>query len=189
MQKESSLMYQFLRAQKESPRKGDWYSGVQKNLKEFEIYLSDESVKKMPEADFKRIVKSSSVNAAVKYLKGKQNGGDKGAGIIYNELELQDYLNPYSNFTLEQQRKIFSLRTKMNPLKTNFSRNKQMNPEFCIQVCKMEINNEHLTWCGHLNSESDLRYEQLLNGTLQEKRMALNQIESNEKRRREELKN
>jgi hypothetical protein len=69
---------------------------------------------------------------AVKYLQGKQNGGDKGAGIIYNELELQDYLNPYSNFTLEQQSKIFSLRTKMNPLKTNFSRNKQMNPEFCI---------------------------------------------------------
>ena len=80
-------------AQKESPRKGECYSGVQKSLNKFEIYLSDESVKKMPEADFKRVVTNSCVNAAVKYLNGKQNG-DKGAGIIYNVLELQDYLTP-----------------------------------------------------------------------------------------------
>ena len=62
---------------------------------------------------------------------------------------------------------------------------KQMKPEFCIQVGKREINNKHLTWCGHLNGESDLRYENLLNWTLQEKIKALNQIESNEKRRKE----
>ena len=64
-----------------------------------------------------------------------------------------------------------------------------MKPKLCIQVCKREINNEHLTWCGHLNSESGLRYEHLLNGTLQEKLKDLNQIESNEKRRKKEIKN
>ena len=86
---------------------------------------------------FQKSSKNSCVNAAVKYLNGKQNIGDKGAGW-------QEYLNSYSNF-FTLQRKIFSLRTKINRLKTNFSRNKQMKPEFCIQVCKREINNEHLT--------------------------------------------
>ena len=66
---------------------------------------------------------------------------------------------------------------------------KQIKPEFCIQVCKREIDNIHLTWFGHLNSESDLRYEHLLNETLQEKIKVLNQIESNEKIRKEEMNN
>ena len=70
------------------------------------------------------------------YFKGKQNGGDKGAGIICNELELQDYLNPYSNLTLEQKRKIFSLRTKMNPIKTFFSRNKKLSLSFAFMFVK-----------------------------------------------------
>ena len=77
----------------------------------------------------------------------------------------------------------------MNSLKTNFSRNKLMKPEFCIQIFKRETNNEQLAWCGHLNSESDLRYEHLLNGTLPEKVKVLEQIEFNEKIRKEELKN
>ena len=57
----------------------------------------------------------------------------------------------------------------MKPLKINFSRNKQMMPKFCIQICKKEINNKHLARCGQLNNEPYLRYEHLLNETLQEK--------------------
>ena len=64
----------------------------------------------------------------------------------------------------------------MNPLKLFSSRNKQMTSEFCIQICKRENNNKHLAWCGQLNNEPYLRYEHLLNGTLQEKLKALNQI-------------
>ena len=66
-------------------------------------------------------MKHSSAIAAVKYPKEKQDEGDKGAGIIYKELKLQDYLNPYSNLNLEKQRKIFSFRTKMNQLRIKFS--------------------------------------------------------------------
>ena len=36
-QEENSLLFRFLMAQKEEPRRGDWYSEVQQILKEFEI--------------------------------------------------------------------------------------------------------------------------------------------------------
>ena len=36
-QEETSLLFRFLMAQKEEPRRGDWYSEVQQILKEFEI--------------------------------------------------------------------------------------------------------------------------------------------------------
>ena len=44
-----------------------------------------------------------------------------------------------------------------------------MNPEFCIDIFKGKIKNEHLTWYGHNNCESDLRCDHLLNETLQKK--------------------
>ena len=64
-----------------------------------------------------------------------------------------------------------------------------MNPEFCIKTGKSEINNEHVTCCGHTNSEAVLWYEHLLNGSIQEKVKILELIESNEKKGKEEMEN
>ena len=122
-QEENSLMYQFLLAQKTHPRRNDWYSGVRTDLNEFEIFMTDEEIRKMPVNTFKQLVKEKSVFACINYLQMKQRKAEKGAKIVYQSLELQDYLNPYSNLSLEDQLKIFSLRTQMNPLKSNFSKN------------------------------------------------------------------
>ena len=63
--------------------------------------------------------------------------------IKYVTYKLQDYLCPYSNIELEEQRLIFSLiRNRMNPLKTIFSRTTMWN----IKLVKKQIYNEHLTW-------------------------------------------
>ena len=43
-QKDNSLMYQFLMAQKQEPKKGDWYSDVNKYLKKFKIDISEEAI-------------------------------------------------------------------------------------------------------------------------------------------------
>ena len=48
-QKEDSLLYRFLMAQKENFKKGDWYSDVINVLKEFEIGTSEENMQHMPE--------------------------------------------------------------------------------------------------------------------------------------------
>ena len=76
----------------------------------------------------------------------------------------------------------------MNPLKLNFSRNNKREAEFCIEKCRKELNNEHLVWCNFINEESDYRYNDILNGNLQEKVGTLKQIQKNEEIRKEERK-
>ena len=147
--------------------------------------MSDEEIQKMPVNLFKKLVKEKTVSASINYLKMKQRKGEKGAEIIYDTLELQDYLNPCSNLSLEDQQRIFSLRTRMNPLKSNFPKNEKMKQELCVKNCLKEIDNEHLTWCEVLNSKNDYKYSNLLNGNLEEKIQTFKQIVDNEKRRRE----
>ena len=148
--------------------------------------MTDEEIKNLPENPFKNLVKEKSFTASINYLKCKQSMSEKGGQIRYETLELQDYLSPYSNLKLEDQQKIFSLRTQMNPLKSNFSRNEKMKQEFCVKKCLKLLDNEHLTWCEVLNSKNDYTYLNLLHGALREKIETFKQINSNEKRRQEE---
>ena len=185
-QKEDSLLYTFLMAQKNFPSNGDWFSDILKILNDFEIDISEEDLKNMSKNRFKSIVRQKTEIAGVKYLKTLQKKCEKGARIVYDCLELQDYLNPFSNLKLEDQRFLFSLRCQMNILKSNFSRNKSIIPRYCIESCKKEIDNEHLVYCEKLNENSLLRFEQILNGSISEKKEALNQVFLNEEMRRKE---
>ena len=109
--------------------------------------MTEEAIKQMPELKFKALVKKHTIQASIKYLKEKQAVGEKGSAIEYKTLELQDYLSSSSNLKLEDQQLLFSLRCKMNHLKVNFSKNKNMKERFCIRSCQQKIDNEHLTWC------------------------------------------
>jgi hypothetical protein len=182
-QDKDSLMFKFLFAQKMEPTKNYWYSEVQEILKEFEIEMTEEEIVNKSSTLYNNIVKKKAVTAGIKYLKTKQLKGEMGRKIQYNNLELQDYLNPCSNINLEDQRLMFSLRCEMNPLKSNFRRNMEMKEEYCVQECGKELDNSHITWCDILNTKEDYTYENLLNGTLEEKIGTLNQIKQNEKRR------
>ena len=185
-QKEDSLLFTFLMAQKKCPTRGDWFSDVIHILEEFEIYISEEDLKIMPRHRFKIIVKQKAENAGLRYLKNLQKKCDKGSRISYSSLELQDYLHPSSNINVEDQRFLFSLRSEMNILKSNFRRNKSITERFCIKSCKIEIDNEHLVYCKELNRTSLFRFEHILNGTLEEKKEALKQVRFNEEIRSKE---
>ena len=97
-----------------------------------------------------------------------------------------DYLNSWSNLRIEDQRFIFSIRSEMNPIKSNFRRNNKMEAEFCIEKCGKELDNEHLTWCQYLNKENDFKYSDILNGDLQQKVYTFKQIQRNQELRRAE---
>ena len=185
-QKEETLMFKFLMAQRNYPTKGDWYSDVSSILKEFEININIEDIKKVPAIRFKRIVKQKSEIAGFNYLKEQQQKCEKGSRIKYESLELQDYLNPSSNILIENQRFLFSLRCEMNILKSNFKRNTNMIARYCIKSCKKEIVNEHLIYCSELNGDSEVKYEHILNGSIQEKVEALKQVQLNEQKRTKE---
>ena len=132
-QEDNLLMYQFLLAQKTHPRQKDWYSGVRTDLNDFEIDMTDEEIKIMPVNSFKQLVKEKSVSASIKYLQMKQRKVEKGVEIEYETIKLQEYLNPYSNLALEGQQRIISLRTRMNPLISNFSKNERIKPKICVK--------------------------------------------------------
>ena len=67
-QKENSLLFTFLKAQKENPNRGDWYSEVQNILKEFDINLTETEIKKIQSTQFKALMKKKAVTAAINYL-------------------------------------------------------------------------------------------------------------------------
>ena len=158
-QKEETLMLKFLMAQKNCPTKGDWNSEVSDILEEFEINITIEELKNIPANRFKRIVKLKSEIAGFNYLKCQQQKCGKGSRIRYESLELQDYLNPFSNISIENQRLLFSLRCEMNILKSTFRRNPNINSRYCINSCKNEIDNKHLVYCPELNRNSEVQYE------------------------------
>ena len=65
-------------------------------------------------------MKTQAIKASINYLKQKQGKYETGSEIKYEKLEIQDYLSPSANLTLEKQRQLFSLRCKMNQLKYKF---------------------------------------------------------------------
>ena len=71
----------------------------------------------MPINIFRSVVKKETFSATLTYLKSKQLKGEKALNIIYNSIQLQDYLNPCSTLKLEDKRAMFSLRSRMNETK------------------------------------------------------------------------
>ena len=49
-----------------------------------------------------------------------------------------------------------------------------------------ELDNEHLVVCKEINKQSELRFEHILNGSLELKVEALKQAKSNEEQRKKE---
>ena len=188
-QKEDSMIFQFLMAQKRQPRRGDWCSEIQTILEEFQLNLSEDEIKRIPASQFKKMVKSSASIAGIRYLNLKQQKGTKGSLINYDSLECQDYLNPCSNLTIKEQRYLFSLRSEMNPLSTNFNRNKNINPIYCVNSCKTILDNQHLVFCPILNQNSEINFLKILNGTISDKKEALHQTMENERIRNLKIEN
>ena len=139
-------MFTFLVAQKKQPQRGDWYSEKQSIMEDLEITISDDEIKRTPARVFKKTLKIRAARAGLIYLKELQKKGTKGSLIIYDSLEVQDDLNPSTNMKIEDQRYLFSLRSEMNILHTNFSRNKKKQPKFCGKECYIKLNNEHIVF-------------------------------------------
>ena len=75
------------------------------------------------------------MNTAVTYLKQKQ--GSKGKEIMNKELAMSEFLLPSSGISINDQRKIFSMRNRMVHIPNNFP-NKQKE-ENCI--CGEKVGN------------------------------------------------
>ena len=163
-EEETSLLYTMLRAQGDTPVKGDWFSDSQTTLKEFNLNLSNSQIKGMSKNEFHKITKVTSEAQAFKYLTEKQKKGKKGRNIMYhNQLEMACYLNPNNQLNLEDQRLIFQIRCEINPLPAN-----KGNPGPCpMNDCQEILNNAHIFQCETLRGQNQgFEYGELINGNL-----------------------
>ena len=162
-QNDRSLLFSMLTAQENSPTKNDWYSEVQKNIKEFNIDLSNSDIKNMNKKQFQKITRQKSAELAFKCLIQKKEKGKKGNILKYkNQLQMADYLCPNNFLDIDDQRLLFQIRSETNQLPAN-----KGNPGPCPLDCgSLLLNNPHILQCSVMNTDEKYSYEGLVNGNL-----------------------
>ena len=177
-QEQDSLIFKFFKAQSENPIKGDWVTNIRKIMKEINMQETFEHITLMKKHIFKKHVIKKVRNKAFQYLLAQIKS--KGKGIEYGEeLKCQGYLLPNTILTLEEQREIFSYRSRMNKLSYNYKGNKI--EEKC--KCGLQITNEHLYYCKVLNnSNKTVEYSKIFNGRLCEMKYVINILKENHKK-------
>ena len=108
--------------------------------------------------------------------------GSKGQEISYTELGMSEYLLPNDNLNIENQRKIFSMRNRMEKIPANFSSKKE-NRIKCTS-CEEYEDMEHIYNCEYLNFEKPSeKYEKIFTGNIHEQKRVLERFEKNMDRR------
>jgi hypothetical protein len=175
-QTEDSLLYKFFSLQLANPTKFDWASTCLNDLKNMDIQLSLSEIKNMTEDRYKEIIKNKCTEYAYKYLMKKR--GSKGQEIKYTELGMSEYLLPNDELNIENQRKIFSMRNRMEKIPSNYSSNKE-NRKKCTS-CEEYEDMEHIYNCEYLNIEEPIeKYEKIFIGNIYEQKRVLERFEKN----------
>ena len=167
-----------LRAQQELPVKGDWFSDVKTTLQQMGIHLTIEEIRHMKRTDFRKISKTACEKIALSDLKQKQEKGSKGRNIHYEDkFMMADYLCPNNQLSVEDQRIVFQIRSRTNPIQANIGKT-----QLCPTGCGNFLENPHILSCEILNPESKFDMNNLLNGSLNEIRISLIQWKENMKK-------
>jgi hypothetical protein len=174
-QNEDSLLYSMLSAQIKNPIKNDFAHEVNVILKDFEIKSTATEIKNMKSSYFRKIVKERCQHTAFKYLIEKKVNGKKGRNIEYTSLKMAEYLLPEANFSLKDQRELFSIRCRTNLMPAN-----RGIVEYCKTNCGEIMNNCHIFQCTNLNkNELEYNMDKILNGFNAEKRNHLKKWREN----------
>ena len=88
---EEEIMANVLKAQERNPIKGDWYSTVCEDIKEFELNYTIDEIQNMSKVELTRKVKDSMKKVAFKYLNDEKNEKSKVLNLQYKSLNIQNY--------------------------------------------------------------------------------------------------
>ena len=78
----------------------------------------------MSKENFSKIIKTKISDQALKYLLNKR--GSKGQEMIYNRLEMAEYLMPSNNLiNIEDKQNLFSIRNRMVNIENNFGKKRK----------------------------------------------------------------
>ena len=124
--------------------------------------LSLQEIKETGSSLFKKLVKRQTIKIAFKELIERQAKGEKGRQIIYEGLNMADYLLPEAALTVLEKQELFAIRTEMNPNPYNFGNKTQ-----CEKGCQEAQDNAHILNCAKTNLNRNIyKLEDILNGSL-----------------------
>ena len=150
----NSLIFQFLNAQLDEPKKNDWGTQVLKDLKEIDFDLSQ--IEQITTKKFKEIVKVKTEVNAFEYLTNKKDSHEKVRHIKYESLKMQSYLKSNDlNISIRDRQFLFQCRVNDIDLRTN--RTWKYEETHCIS-CKDKNQPEtgaHILECKVLNDKND----------------------------------
>ena len=102
-------------AQVTSPTPHDWVSTVLEDLEKNDFHIEIGEIRDMKKSKFKAIVKEKIRNGAFQYLLKKKEGrtseNAKGKILVYNELEMREYLSTKeNNISIEEKKWLLKCR-------------------------------------------------------------------------------
>ena len=139
--------------------------------------MTYEEIRLIKKSSFKKLVRKKTEALAIKELTSKQKPDLKGSLITYEEtIQKADYLLPNKILELEDERKIFRIRSKTNRLPSNLG-----ETILCETACGQNLNNEHILNCTILNGHEseNLELNMIYNGNVEEKMKVLNAFRNN----------
>ena len=177
------------RKQKEDQLKGDWYETLMTDFDFIREENNDERISKIPKEQYRNMIKRKVENEAFHYfLTLKEKSKKKMGHLKYTELAIQPYLIN-GQFTLNQIKLLFSLRSKCYPAKLNFRKLNRGNLK-CVMGCIEDESQSHIFEnCEPLRKTLDQHQQNIsiekIYGSVQDQKEAVLIFEQIDKQRRQ----
>ena len=160
--KENELIKKVYLAQKENSSQGDFAKLVGKDLELFGLTHAEVESETMTKAALKKKLKQTALKSAFAELYTNAQKGTKGKHLKYNSLEMQVYLKS-DKLTQNEKIMLTAIRTScVKTLKGNFSnmfKVCQHCPLGCNTEAPQEDTQEHLLKCPNLGEVSNVDYD------------------------------
>ena len=158
---DTELVKKVFIAQKISPCKDDWIHQICEDLSECGISLTEDEIKKMKKYSFSKLVNERTKDVSVKYLlslKMKNNQQKSKSKNIWPSESMKEYLKT-SQISTEDKRLLFSMRCRVNDLKSNYKSKYQNNMKCSLCSSNEEESEVHLLRCDNIITEQDVKHD------------------------------
>ena len=171
---ENSMISKVFESQRRNKTPKDWVTTVLSDLKEVNLDLTFEDIRKMKKETFMNTIKRKIEYKSLKYLEEIKQKHSKVEKLKHNVLQMQPYLMPNDGkIKKEECQIIFQLRSKVTDLKMN-----QKNRYECGGCGKEDESQDHVLNCQvliEMNEDLKIReiplYEKVNEGNVKEQQI------------------
>ena len=162
MQNDQELVKRVYQAQRDDPKKGDWWEMTKSDIETYDI--NEDELKQLNKNLTRKYIKDKIYRKAFEDLKSTQLTHSKVKAIQYDQYKCQEYLKS-PNINFEEASVLVALRSKtVKDIKSN-TRSFSQNDLMCPLCMKNEDTQEHCLECPKLKNvkptETHITYDQI----------------------------